>query len=56
VVGVGGPRRGSALTNEIVLKEKLSLTLKETASKDAQSVRSVAVRSGFVMKRNEQGE
>lgn len=55
---VGAPRRGSSIanTNEIILKEKLSITLKETVNKDAPSVRNVAIRSGFVMKRNEQGD
>jgi len=56
VVGVGSNRRGSVSnTNEIVLKEKLNLTLKETANKDAHSVHSTSIRSGFLMKRNEQG-
>jgi hypothetical protein len=57
VVGVGSNRRGSALggANDIILKEKLSLTVKETANKDAQSVYSASIRSGYLMKRNEQG-
>ena len=58
VVGVGSSnRRGSNVgnTNEIVLKEKLNLTIKETVNKDAQSVYATSIRSGFLMKRNEQG-
>lgn len=58
VVGVGSGRRGSSVhntSNEIVLKEKFNLTIKETPNKDAQSVHSTSIRSGFLMKRNEQG-
>ncbi len=50
----GSSRRGNG-SNEIVLKEKVSLTIKETLNRDAQSVSSIAIRSSSFMKRNEQG-
>lgn len=51
---VGGGRRES-VAGEITVKDKTTLTVKESPSKDALTQTALAVRAGFLMKRNEQG-
>lgn len=63
-VATGGNRRQSQKENSIInmdedivqnAKEKYNLPLKSTPNKDAKTMESLAVKSGFLLKRNEQG-
>jgi hypothetical protein len=61
---VKATRRGSSDTDVLIDEdyilrhshEKLNLTLKSTPSKDCATTSALAVKSGFLMKRNEQGQ
>lgn len=57
--GDGGDHSGDTIDEEWILRhssEKLSVSLKTTPSKDAQTTAALAVKTGSLMKRNEQGQ